>query len=398
MPPHTVDLTDPEFWASDQVGHHIDAIRAATRVVQHDTWSEGRIWSVLSYHYAASVLADANAFSSQGGSLLGSNGDVPSGAGKMMALCDPPRHRNLRDPVSPFFTPAAAAAHTDRIRALTEDLIDRALRRDVVDFVNDVCSAVPLALMCDLLDIPVGDQSAIRGLCDAAFLSETADERARAHQRLIPYLFTHAAARRSGHGDDMVTALACHQTENGPFSLEEVVLNLDNVLVGGVQTVRHTAAMSVLALVRHPAAWDALRAGEVDVSTAVDELLRWTSVGLHVLRTATRDTELDGNRIRAGDRVVVWTWAANRDPAVFDRPHDLMLSRTPNRHLALGRGPHYCIGAPLARVQLRILLTTLIDRVERLELMGEVVHNRSIINFGLDRLPVRLTARNSPAR
>lgn len=389
MPTQVVDLTDPGFWAGGEVPETIDRMRADAPVARHETASAGPIWSVLSYGHGAAVLSDAKTFSSQNGSLLGSPG-VPAGAGKMMALADPPRHRQMRDPVAPFFTHGAVAAHVERIDALTGALIDEALRREVVDFVQDVCSAVPLALMFDLLDLPHEDRGRVRRICDEAFLGDRPERRSRAHQELIPYLFQHALARRAGAGADMVSTLANHPGEQGPLPLEEVVLNLDNILVGGVQTVRHTAGMSALALARHPDAWNSLRAGEVDLGTAVDELLRFTSVGLHVLRTAAHDTELAGQRIRAGDRVVVWVWSANRDPAVFERPHDLLLSRTPNRHLALGRGPHYCIGGLLAKAQLVALLAALVQRVDRLEPVGDPIYNRSIINFGLDAFPVRL--------
>jgi cytochrome P450 len=144
---------------------------------------------------------------------------------------------------------------------------------------------------------------------------------------------------------------------------------------------------------RHPEAWRALATGEAALDAATDELLRWTSVGLHVLRTASRRTELGGHTVEAGDRVVVWTWAANHDPAAFDGPRELRLDRSPNRHLALGVGPHYCIGAPLAKAELGAIYRALLEQVDRLELAGEPEHNSSIINFGFDRLPVRFHAR-----
>jgi len=164
-------------------------------------------------------------------------------------------------------------------------------------------------------------------------------------------------------------------------------------LLAGHETTSNMLGLGTLALLRHPEQFAALWEGRVAMGDAVDELLRWTSSGLHVLRTAACDTELGGVRIRAGEKVVVWTWAANHDPGQFDAPEELRLDRSPNRHLGLGFGPHYCAGSALAKAELAAIFTALRERVRTVEPAGLPRHNTSVINFGLDELPVRLIAR-----
>ncbi|MFI6395111.1 cytochrome P450 [Nonomuraea sp. NPDC050547] len=380
------DLTDPAFWAAGNPHELVDDLRGQGAVQRHESAAEGPLWAVLTHREALEVLGDAQTFSSRGGSLLGTGQSPPAGSGRMMALTDPPRHRGYREPVAPFFTTRYASGLRGRLRELTERVVRRALEHEEIDFVREIGAKVPLTIMCDLMDIPDQDRDMVVGLCDRAFLGVTPAERRAAHQALLPYLLQLALARRDTPGADLVSAFAA------TLDLDEVVLNADNIIVGGIQTVRHTAAMATLTLMERPGAWRAL--GEcADLTRATDELLRWTSVGLHVLRTATRDVELGGQKVREGDRVVVWTPAANRDASVFDRPHRLDLERHPNRHLAFGWGTHYCIGGPLARAELRELFGALSRLVAEIEPLGAYRHNQSIINFGLDSFPVRLRPR-----
>lgn len=390
VPVLPVDLTDATFWTRPDHPELVDALRAAGPVQRMETAEEGTVWSVLSYQHAAQVLTDARTFSSTGGSLLGSGvGRTPAGSGKMMALSDPPRHREYRAPLASAFHHRQVAGSVERIRQVARWSVDRALERGDVDLV-EIVESVPLVVLCDLFDIAEAERDTVIRTCDQAFLGRTPEERREGHQALLPFLFGKAIERRTNPGEDLVSRLATHRTNGSYLPLEEVVLNLDNIIVGGVQTVRHTAAMSLLGLLRHPDCWQALRRGEVELGSAVDELLRWTSVGLHVLRTATARVELGGQTIEPGERVVVWTWAANHDAEHFDRPHEIVLDRSPNRHLALGVGPHFCIGAGLAKTELVEILRAVLDRVERIELLAEPLFNHSVINFGVDRCPVRL--------
>ncbi|MEY9963330.1 cytochrome P450 [Streptacidiphilus sp. MAP12-16] len=388
-----INLSDPELWSRSDLAELIDGARSAGPVQRTEATDDGPVWSVISYDIAAQVLKNPAVFSSEQGSLLGTGeGLTPAGAGKMMALCDPPRHRELRTPAMAAFSPGSARVAAPGINERARTLFDQALACSEVDLV-DVVSALPLAVMCDLLDVPEGDREMVVRVCDQAFLGRTAEERRAGHQQLIPYLLYQVMQRRLDPGDDLISTMATHQVGGRLLPVEDIVLNLDNIVVGGVQTVRHTASMCLLTLARRPDLWRLLQDESVDMGGAVDELLRWTSVGLHTLRTATQDVELGGQQIRRGDRVVVWTWPANHDPAAFSQPHEIILDRSPNRHLALGLGAHYCIGAPLAKVELGALFSTAVERIAEIKLLGEPVYNRSLINFGLESFPVSLVAR-----
>jgi cytochrome P450 len=246
-----------------------------------------------------------------------------------------------------------------------------------------------MEVMCDLMGVPSPDRDHVVAMCDSAFLGHTREERSEGHLRLMGYLFELALDRRQAPRPDVVSALATHRIDGELLPLEDVVLNCDNVLVGGVQTVRHAASMGLLTLVEHPEAWQALREG-ADVDLAVEELLRWTAVGSHTVRTTKQAATVAGTEIPAGQRLVVWLTAANRDEAVFAKADDLHLSRPNNRHLAFGAGLHYCIGAHLARLELRMLLSELVRKVETVEQTGTAVPNHSIIDLGLESLPLRL--------
>ncbi|WP_329560731.1 cytochrome P450 [Kitasatospora sp. NBC_01266] len=394
VPDAALDLSDTTFWEGPDVAARIDALREDAPVRRMTVAGDGPTWAVLSYQHAAEVLGDAENFSSLGGSLLGTSpdGSAPAGSGRMMAFSDPPVHRTIRTPLTPFFNARNTAGYTPRLAEIAGQAVRAGLARGEVNFV-DMIAPVPLAVMCDLLDIPEADRAKVVALSDRAFLSAGPQERRAGHQELIRYLFMHTIAHRARPADDLVSVLATHRTDGSLLPIEDVVLNLDNILVGGVQTVRHTAALGMLALLRSPRQLRALWDGEIEPADAVDELLRWTSSGLHVLRTAARDVRLGAAEIRAGEKVVVWTWAANHDPAQFERPEELLLDRSPNRHLGLGWGPHFCLGAALAKAELAAIFTALRDQVRTVELTGIPRHNKSIINFGLDELPVRLVGR-----
>ncbi|GAB7185306.1 cytochrome P450 [Kitasatospora sp. Ki12] len=388
-----VDLTDPDLWARPDTPGLIAELRREAAVHRTDTVDDGPVWSVLSYRHSAQVLRDAALYSSEQGSLLGAGeGNVPVGSGRMMALTDPPRHRELRAPANPFFGPGPVRGAAPGITGLATAIVDKAVELGEVNLV-DAVSALPLSVMCDLLDVPEQDREMVERVCDVAFLGNTPEERRAGHQQLIPYLLHQVMLRRMNPKDDLISKMATYRVGGKLLPVEDVVLNLDNIVVGGVQTVRHTAAMGLYTLTQNPELWRKLQRGEVGMDSALDELLRWTSVGLHTLRTASRDTELDGHTIRRGDRVAVWVWSANRDPEAFDRPEEILLDRSPNKHLALGLGAHYCIGAPLAKAELGALFTAMLERVDTIEPTGPVTHNRSIINFGLDHFPVRLLPR-----
>jgi cytochrome P450 len=382
------DLTNPHFWQLPSTDANVDRLRSESPIVKSYSASEGEFWSVLSYEHADLVLRDTSRFSSRNGSLLGSvPGTVHSGTDKMMALTDPPGHRRMRHPVNEIFSRKGIEAYRPAINKFAVQALSCVREGMLVDLV-DVLARPPLQAMCDLFGVPNEDQSLVSALSSEAFEGGTPEVRGNAHHRLLAMFLDLALERRKRPKDDLISAFANTVVGDAALSIEEVVLNIDNVFVGGVQTVRHTAVMSAWAILKRPDLWTALKGNPSLVPAAVEELLRYTSVALHVLRTATEDVQLAGVNIKAGDRIVIWTKAANHDPAVFDNPHEIDFFRVQKRNLAFGIGPHYCLGVWLARAELTELLNVALLNIEACTLIDDPAFNNSLINQGLRQLLV----------
>jgi cytochrome P450 len=251
-----------------------------------------------------------------------------------------------------------------------------------------------VAIICELLGVPAADQDWMYHLTSTAFgggdPGSTDDvsrsERAQAYGDIFDYYQDLAAQRRKTPGPDLVSTLVHGEVDGIPLGTEDVLLNCTNLIIGGNETTRHAAAGGLLALAE-PEAWQAVR----DIDSLVEEVLRWTTPGMHVLRTATRDTEIAGQPIGAGESIVVWNASANRDEEIFEHPQRFDPARAPNRHIAFGQGGHHCLGAALARIELAALFEALTTRVRQVEVIGPVRRVRSCVLRGIRQLPVRLS-------
>jgi len=197
------------------------------------------------------------------------------------------------------------------------------------------------------------------------------------------------AQRRREPEDDLITALVGSTFEGAPLADEQLLLYCELLVEAGNETTRNAISGGLLAFCEHPEAWDTLREHPARLPVAVDEILRWVSPISHFTRTATVDLELHGREIRTGDRLALYYASANRDEDVFDDPFAFRIDRSPNPHLTFGFGEHFCLGAHLARVEVELVFTHLLGRVERFELAGPVERLRSIVNGSIKRLPLR---------
>jgi cytochrome P450 len=268
--------------------------------------------------------------------------------------------------------------------------------------VDDVAAHLPVAMTCELMGVPRADWDEMHRLtCRAFGASDHAyrtspDARvsaAEAHTEIMMYYRRLVAERRAEPRDDVVSALATGTVDGQPLRVSDILLHCDNLIVAGQETARHAIAGGVLALVDAPRQWSLLQDDESLLPTAAEEILRWTSPGMHVLRTAMREVPLGDVVVREGDAVTVWNASANRDAKVFDQPDVLDLTRTPNRHLALGVGAHYCLGAALVRLELSALLVALRRSVRGIALTGPVTRLRSNLIGGYTAVPVALEGR-----
>lgn len=387
------DLADPDLYA----GGDPHAVWRRLRAEQPLFWNEqdGRpgFWAVTRYDDAVRVYKDPATFSSAKGILLGTaqgRGD-PAG-GKMLALTDPPRHGELRALVNRWFTPGAVAELEEAMRRIAGRLVDTAVGRGDCDFVRDVAGPLPVHVICWLLGVPRADRDMLYELTSRAFGVEDRAGQSAAHQSILLYFMELAERRRLAPADDLVSVLVDATVQGKPLSDTEILLTCDNLLVGGVENVRHAASGGILALLEHPGELRRLRTDPSLVPTAVEEILRWTSPATHIVRTVRREVELRGQTIEAGSLVTIWNPSANRDEDVFPAADRFDAGRTPNRHLALGVGEHFCIGAGLARQELRVLVEELLARTSAVELAGAPVRLRSCEINGFERLPVKLVA------
>jgi cytochrome P450 len=238
--------------------------------------------------------------------------------------------------------------------------------------------------------VPRSDWERLFELTNEAFGAEDAVARRLAHLDILQYFEDLATTRVKYPAEDLVSVLATAEIEGRKLTKNEILLNCDNLLVGGTENTRIAAAGGMLAFLHHPAEWRTVSEEPTLLPSAVEEVLRWTSTATHIMRTATKPTVLRDRHIQKGERVTLWNPSANRDESVFPDPDCFSVHRKPNRHLALGSGEHFCLGGTLARAELRLLYKELLRRTERIELDGTPVLLSSIVVNGLESLPVRL--------
>jgi cytochrome P450 len=363
-------------------------------------------WVVSRHAETLAVLRDPATFSSEGAPGRAGGGttldDLPRGLapGVMLNMMDPPRHTALRLLVNHGFKPRTIAGLEDELRRRTRAILAAVLPRGRCDFLREVAAELPLQVIASLLDVPQADRHQIfewtTAFVDYADrdLGESSDRLREAAAGVARYGRELIARKRVRPGDDMLSIVIAAELpdERGtPRRLadEELLPFLSLLLVAGSETTRNAIAGGLLALVEHPAELARLRAEPDRITGAVEEVLRWTSPTAYNRRTATRDVELGGRKLRAGDKVTHWYPSANRDERVFAEPFRFDLARAPNPHLAFGHGAHHCLGASLARTEVRVVFEELLPRIDELELDGAVEWARSNKHTGIRHLPVR---------
>ena len=378
------DATDSDPAApSFHVSPHRFGLWAEARREYPVAWTEsatyGDFWSVTTHGFAREVLQNARHFSSASGMRLGANERaVALASGKMLVVTDGANHRRLRAAHTAWLSSSAI----DRIRPGVEHDIENLVAQLIAeggsfDAVTGLGAIVARQVLARVLGIPQADWAELGRLTDAAYATNVAQDADEAHGQLLMYLYELLEQRRVNPQDDFVTALSQAAVDGRPLTDDEILLNCDGMLTGGLETTPLAVSGALVAFARDPASWQRLRGHPELLDAAVEEILRWTSPPAHVMRTATTDVSLGEARIRAGDRVVVWIPSANRDEAVFPDGERLKVDRDPNPHLSFGGGPHYCVGAVLARLELRILLTVLTRLVSAIAETGREVRKQS---------------------
>lgn len=390
-----VDLTDLTRFRNGPPHEMFALLRRERPVFWHEDAKCGGFWALTRYRDIVPVNRDTTTFSSHRGGILLYEAWEKS---VMLSHMDPPRHTQLRKLVSGAFTPRRINALEGQIRQRAEELVDKIAPTGECDFVRDVAMELPIQVICEMLNIPVEDRGKILewgdilvGFDDPEYNHSELDQQVAA-MSIISYASEHAERRRNDRGDDVLSALL--EAEIDGERLTEMEFNLFFFLltVAGNETTRAVISNSMLALLEHPGERARLAADPSLMRTAVEEFLRWSTPVMYFCRTATRDTEIAGQPIAEGDKVAMWYISANFDEEVFDAPYRFDVGRTPNEHVSFGGGGgHYCIGAALARLELRIFFETLLRRLPDMALAGPVERLQSNFANGIKRMPVQFS-------
>ncbi|HKN98051.1 MAG TPA: cytochrome P450 [Pseudonocardiaceae bacterium] len=397
-----VDLADPATFALPGLESVWRLFRESAPVYRHPETRFGPPFWVLTRHAdVLAVLKDAERFSSRRGNMLTSlltGGDTAGG--KLLAVTDAPRHSAVRLQLLRSFSPRVLRQIADGVRARAEKLVTAAVWSGDSDFAHDVADQLPIGTICDLLGAPQADQAELLRLSKQALSSDQAHQSPKqvwlARNQLLVYFTDLCRHYRAEPEDNVVTALINCRIDGEPLTEEEIVLNCYGLVLAGDETSRLAMTAAVLNFATFPDQWRALRDGHADLATAVDEILRWNSPALHLGRTAVTDVTIGDATIRAGDIVTVWLPSANRDDAVFTDPDTLNLNRNPNRHLAFGFGPHFCLGAYLGRTEVTAVVDALRRTAHDVQLRGGPEPIYSTFLRGYSSLPVTFTAQRDP--
>ncbi|BBX20199.1 cytochrome P450 [Mycolicibacterium duvalii] len=398
-----IDFTDLDNFA-DGFPHDLFALHRELAPVywheptEHTPDGEG-FWSVAGHAETLAVLRDPQTYSSVtggdrafGGTLLQ---DLPI-AGQLLNMMDDPRHADVRRLVSSGLTPRMIGRVEDDLRARVGRLLDDVDAGTPFDFVTDIAAEVPMQMICILLGVPEAERHWLFEAIEPSFdfggsrtASITRLSVEEAGSRMFAYGQELIAAKRAEPTDDMLSVVV--NSDDPALSDLEGYLFFNLLFSAGAETTRNAIAGGLLALIENPAAWRALRGDPGLLPTAIEEMVRWTSPSPSKRRTVTRPAVLGGHAVAPGQKVLVWEGSANRDGAVFVDADRFDIARKPNPHLGFGHGVHYCLGANLARLELRVIFEELLGRYASVSLAEPVEWTRSNRHTGIRHLIVEVS-------
>ena len=396
-----LDLVDPSRFARNGYPHELwRTLRAEAPVVFLEPEGYVSFWAVTKHADISDIASQPERFSNAHGLILGHPG-APAPPSEMVVMLDPPRHGPLRRVAMPRFTPRAIRSRHDEIDRIAVQVLDElaASNDGEFDFVERVAAPLPIGVISWILGVPRDDwqllfqwTNEVIGKDDPEFRrsGETPGQTIRrARGELHAYLEDLIAKRRLEPADDIISHLIAAEIDGQPLTHVQLLNYAELMVEAGNETTRNAISGGLLAFSEHPDQWERLKREPELLPTAVEEILRWVSPIIHFVRTATEDCEIRGEKIAAGDKVALFFASANRDEDMFDEPFEFRIDRQPNRHLAFGSGPHFCMGANLARVELEALFRHLLTRLEWFELTAPVERLNSAVNGGIKHLSLR---------
>ncbi|HWI71653.1 MAG TPA: cytochrome P450 [Baekduia sp.] len=405
--PAIVDLTDPDLFADGIPAELFATLRRESPVLWTDAPAEwpaevGRgQWNLLRAADIRKVSRDWETFSSARGGIMMDNRD----AGGLEIIRetllgkDPPEHTRQRNILDNAFAPRRVTRLEDMVRTTIERHLDAFIAGGPGDIVEGFTKKVPLDVICDVLGIPEPDRPKVFAWAQSVVASDDPEQirlygrPEESRRRAYEYVEGLLAERSRCPADDLATFFTTATVDGGPVPDDHRIGLFRQLFEAGADTTMNTMTAGIKALSDHPDQWQLLREDRSLVPSAVEEMLRWASAVVYFRRTATCDVEVGGQLIREGDAVVMWYASGNRDEAAFDRPDTFDVTREKCPHFAFGGGGrHFCVGASLARLELRLMLEALLDRVPDLRVAGPMRRTRSNIVLGVTELPVTFSA------
>jgi cytochrome P450 len=366
-------------------------------------------WAITRFHDIEEILRDTKTFSSAHGVTLEEQSEEEVEARRSMIDMDPPQHSQLRRLVSKLFTRSAVAQYEGFVREQARLVLDRGLPKGDFDFVEEISRELPIRVLARIMGVPDQDLpmcvelgDAMIAQADPEYSRAVIDKEDTSEYRLLPFrspaavelmAYGHELAdqRRAEPRDDLVTKLVHAEVDGQRLTKAQFDNFFCLLIVAGNETTRHAITHGVRAVVDHPDQWQRLRDEPELMPLAAEEILRYGSPTMHFRRTAKTDVELRGTPIRQGDKVVVWFVSGNYDEEVFPDAERFDVGRDPNPHMAFGSGgPHVCLGAHLARLEVRVMFEELVPRLKTLEITGPVERLRSNFINGIKHMPVRV--------
>ena len=413
VPLADVDLTDLDVFVRNEAWGMFDTLRAEAPVHWNpEPGGNKGFWSVTRFEDIERIDKDPETFTSTRFTNLEEPPEEFQNRRRSILETDGSRHQALRKLLLRDFSVARLRRYEDFLRDLARVTVETALQQEEFDFVDGIAADFPIQVLARLLAVPdemipqlISWGNEIVGATDPDYARVMIDSpeaeklkhlpfRSPASQEVFDYGRTLIAERKGGDGDDLVSKLLNRMPEDGvPLTQSEYDNNFLALVVAGNETTRQAISHTMKALIDHPDQLAWFLAHPDKSQAAVEEMVRYASPIYHFRRTATRDVELHGQKIKEGDKVVMWFASGNRDEARFADPYRLDLSRFPNDHMAFGKGPHSCLGANLARLEIRIMFETLLPRLASIEPAGEIERVRSNFVNGIKRFPVRVKTR-----
>jgi len=400
-----IDLTDSRNFVAGVPHEWFAHLRANAPAFWHDEADGPGFWAITRYEDCVTVNRDAGLYSSyRGGTFLWETPEEQLEQQRlMMVTMDPPLHTRYRRLVNKGFTPRTIAQLEQRIHVVADEILDKVCAAGTADFVTDIASELPLIVLAELLGVPVEDRARMFdwsnrmiGREDSEFQNDSgiADESAAlAAAELFAYAAELCEDKRADPHDDLMSVLTHVELDGEKLSELELDLFFMLLAVAGNETTRNLLSGAMVAFSEFPDQWERLRADRSLLSGAVEEMLRYVTPVMNFRRQTTQDVELGGRHIEEGSKVVFFHVSANRDETVFDDPNRFDIGRRPNPHMAFGGGgPHFCLGANLARMEIRVMLEHLLERVPDIHVTGEVERLRSNFINGVKHLPVAFSS------